>query len=27
MRIKESKVRRRVVDLVKTLADGDGEPD
>ena len=27
MRIKESKVRKRVIDLVKTLADGEGEAD
>ena len=27
MRIKESKVRKRVIDLVKTLADGEGELD
>jgi transcriptional regulator with XRE-family HTH domain len=27
MRIKESRVRKRVVDLVKTLANGEGEPD
>ena len=27
MRIREPKVRKRVVDLVKTLANGEGEPD
>ena len=27
MRIKESRVRKRVIDLVKTLADGEGETD